>query len=65
MRHEFAIHALLVPGLLLVLFACIPVFIVVDLALARIGVYGCVWHPALFRASLFVVLFCVAGWATR
>jgi protein AaeX len=65
MFREVTIHSFLIPGLLLVLLGCVPIFVVVDLALAHLGIYRRVWHPALFRASLFVVLFCLAGWATR
>jgi protein AaeX len=65
MFREFTLFAFLVPGLLLVLVACVPVFIGIDLVLARTGLYERVWHPALFRASLFVALLCAAARITR
>jgi hypothetical protein len=29
-----------------------------DMLFARLGVYRYVWHPALFKLSVFVCLFC-------
>jgi protein AaeX len=65
MFDEITISTFLVPGLLLVLMACFPLFIALDLTLARTGTYRHVWHPALFRASLFVSIFCLASWLTH
>jgi protein AaeX len=61
MPREIAIFSLLVPSLLPVLLGCVLVFIPLDLLISRLGAYRFVWHPALFRASLFAVLFCIAG----
>jgi protein AaeX len=65
MPREIAIFSLLIPSLLLVFLACVLAFIALDLLVSRLGVYRFVWHPALFRASLFTVLFCVAGLLLR
>jgi protein AaeX len=65
MPREIAVFSLLVPGLLFILLGCAPVFVCLDLLLSRLGCYRFVWHPALFRASLFTVLFCIAGLLLR
>jgi hypothetical protein len=65
MHHEISIFAFLVPGLLVVLLVSTVVFVGIDLLLARVGTYRHVWHPSLFRASLFVALFCAASLLTR
>ena len=65
MFEDVTLFTFLVPSLLLVLLGSFPVFVALDLALARIGAYRHVWHPALFRLSLFVSLFCVASWLVR
>jgi hypothetical protein len=65
MYDDINIFTFLIPGLLFVLLGCVPIFVCMDLALAHAGVYRHVWHPALFRASLFVALFCGASWLTR
>jgi hypothetical protein len=65
MYQDITFFTFLVPSLLLVLFGSFPLFVALDLALARIGVYRHVWHPALFRLSLFVTLFCAASWLVR
>jgi protein AaeX len=65
MPREIAVFSLLMPGLLLILLGCVVVFVLLDLGLSRLGCYRFVWHPALFRASLFTVLFCIAGLLLR
>jgi protein AaeX len=65
MPREIAIGTLLLPSLLPILLGCVLVFVAVDLLISRLGVYRFVWHPALFRASLFTVLFCIAGLLLR
>jgi protein AaeX len=58
MPVEIDILGFFAPILLLVFVGCIGVFVVLDLLLARIGIYRLAWHPGLFRLALFVVLFC-------
>ena len=48
----------------------VPLFLVAGLGMllldrlfAIFGLYGLVWHPALFRVSLFVCLFALMGLA--
>jgi protein AaeX len=65
MPREIAIGTLLMPSLLPILLGCVLVFVALDLLISRLGVYRFVWHPALFRASLFTVLFCIAGLLLR
>ncbi|WP_109126062.1 DUF1656 domain-containing protein [Dyella sp. C11] len=65
MYDDVNLFTFFIPGLLFVLLGCVPIFVFLDLALARAGAYRHVWHPALFRACLFVALFCGAGWLTR
>ncbi|MDE1182136.1 DUF1656 domain-containing protein [Paraburkholderia sp.] len=57
MPGEIDLFSLLVPGLLPILAGCALLFVVLDLVLARLGVYRYAWHPALFRVALFAALF--------
>jgi len=50
-----------IPTLMLVFLLCAALTWVIDMAIARIGVYAFVLHPPLFRASLFVCLLAVIG----
>lgn len=61
MFAEFPIASLLVPGVLPAFVGCGVAFWIVDRVFARTGLYRNVWHPALFRVSVFVCLFCGAG----
>lgn len=61
MPREIAIFNLLLPSLALVLLGCGGVFVLFDLGLARVGLYRHVWHPALFRLSIFIGLFSTMG----
>lgn len=45
------------PGLLPILVGCALLFVVLDLMLAKFGLYRYTWHPSLFRVALFAVLF--------
>jgi hypothetical protein len=57
MLRETAFFSILVPALLPLFLGCIVLFLLVDKVLTRLGLYRQVWHPALFRASLFVCIF--------
>jgi hypothetical protein len=61
MPHEIAVYGVLMPGLLPVFLGCLLVMVLLDLAVGRLGLYRHVWHPALFRFSVFVCLFGIAG----
>lgn len=65
MPREIAILGFLTPALLLILLGSIALFVLLDLGLSRLGLYGHVWHASLFRAALFTSLFCVAGLLLR
>jgi hypothetical protein len=60
-----AVFSLLVPSLLPLFLGCVAAFIALDLVLSRVGLYRHVWHPALFRASLFTTLFGALGMLLR
>ncbi len=57
MPAEIEIFSFLVPYLLPVLVGCVVVFVMLDLLLARLGVYRYAWHPGLFRVALFAAMF--------
>ena len=61
MPVEIEIFGFFAPTLLPVLVACVAVFVVVDLVLARCGAYRLAWHPGLLRVGLFAALFCGAA----
>ena len=56
MQRELSIGGALVSPLLPIV-ATIPVFWLVDTLLQRFGCYRWIWHPALIRLALFVILF--------
>ena len=58
MPAEIDLFGFFAPILLLVFVGCVVVFVVLDLLLARTGIYRLAWHPGLFRLALFVALFC-------
>jgi protein AaeX len=57
MLRELSIDGVLVSSLLPYFVGTIPVFWLVDNLLQRFGWYRLVWHPALVRLALFVILF--------
>jgi hypothetical protein len=61
MPRELDILGIYVPSLLVALIAMMPVYWVLDGALARTGFYRWVWHIDLFRMCLFIVLFGMSG----
>ena len=61
MPREIALFYVLMPSLLPVFIACGALYWLLDRLLTRIGLYRRVWHPALFRAALFVCLFSGIG----
>ena len=65
MPRDIAVFSLLIPSLLPLFLGCVVVFIALDLGLSRLGLYRHVWHPSLFRASLFTTLFAAVGMVLR
>ena len=56
MPRELSLFSVLVPSLLVVVALTTALFVLLDLALSRAGMYRHVWHPALFRAALYASL---------
>ena len=65
MHREFDFTGVLVPGVLALLVVSVALWSVLDQVLVRYAVYRRVWHPSLFRLSLFLILFCVLALASR
>ncbi len=65
MHREFDFTGVLVPGALALLVASAAFWAILDQVLVRYAVYRRVWHPPLFRLSLFLILFCVLALASR
>ncbi|CAB3802966.1 Protein AaeX [Paraburkholderia ultramafica] len=61
MFTELSFISLLVPSLLPIFVGCCIAYWIADRLLGRTGLYRHVWHPALFRVSLFVSLFSGIG----
>jgi protein AaeX len=57
MLREMSIGGVLMSPLLPLFIATIVIFWLVDKLLQRVGWYRWVWHPALVRLSLFVILY--------
>ncbi|OHX12419.1 DUF1656 domain-containing protein [Chromobacterium sphagni] len=57
MPHEIAVFGILMPTLLPLFVLSMLLQIGLDWALGRLGVYEKVWHPALFRWCLLIVIF--------
>lgn len=65
MIGEVSIYGLYVPPLLLLTLAALLVMRLLNLVLARTGLYRLVWHPALFDVSLFVIVLGALTYFTR
>ncbi len=65
MLRELALFGALAPSTLLYFLAAIPLFVILDRLLARLGVYRFVWHPPLARFGLFLCLFSALVLLTR
>jgi hypothetical protein len=61
MPREISFFDAYVPTLLLLVLVAGALALVADRLLVRIGLYSLVWHPALFRVSLFVCLAALLG----
>jgi len=66
MPRESSIFDALVPSLFLLFLGCVLLQTLVDRIMGRLGVYRLVWHPPLFRLSVFCCLFGACGlWLLR
>ena len=65
MIGEVSIYGLYVPPLLLLTLAALVVSRLINLVLAKTGIYRIVWHPALFDFSLFVIVLGALTYYTR
>lgn len=65
MIGEVSLYGLYLPPLLLLTLAALLISRVLNLALARTGLYRLVWHPALFDFSLFVIVLGALAYFTR
>jgi protein AaeX len=65
MLRELALFGALAPSTLLYFLVAIPLFVILDRLLARLGVYRFVWHPPLARFGLFLCLFSALVLLTR
>ena len=61
MLREIDFLGIAFPSLLLALLLAMGTSWMLESALARVGVFRFVWYPPLFRISLNVLLFCLAG----
>jgi hypothetical protein len=61
MPREIALFDALLPSLFLAFLVSIILQTVLDRIMGRLGVYRHVWHPPLFRVSVFFCIFGVLG----
>ncbi|MDY7578389.1 DUF1656 domain-containing protein [Herbaspirillum sp. RTI4] len=61
MPREISLFGAYIPTLLLIVIATGLLTMAIDRLLVHIGWYRLVWHPALFRISLFVCLAALSG----
>jgi protein AaeX len=64
MLGEVDVLGAFVPAIAIWLIACLALFLVLDLLLAKAGFYRLFWHAALVRVALFVCVFCAGGLAS-
>lgn len=57
MPREIALHGVYLPTVTLLFLISLAVVWGLDRLLAWVGLYRFVWHPALFRVSLFACLY--------
>ncbi len=61
MPLEISLFDAYVPAIFVIMIIAGLITLLLDPLLARIGLYDAVWHPSLFRVSLFVCLLCTFG----
>ncbi len=61
MPREFELFGIILPSLIPLLLLAGGISWCLDSLLARTGFFQFVWHPALFRISVTILLFCGFG----
>lgn len=61
MPREFSLLDALMPTMFLAFLASVLLQAILDRIMGRLGVYRYVWHPSLFRVSIFFCIFGVFG----
>ncbi len=61
MHRELALFDALVPSIFWAFLFSVVLQVLVDRVMGWCGVYRYVWHPPLFRVSVFVCIFVVCG----
>ena len=61
MPREFSLLDALVPSLFLAFLVSVFLQTILDRIMGRVGVYRHVWHPPLFRVSVFFCIFGICG----
>ena len=61
MPREFSLLDALMPTMFLAFVASVVLQTILDRIMGRIGVYRHVWHPPLFRVSVFFCIFGICG----
>ncbi|AJJ11058.1 hypothetical protein CH64_2153 [Yersinia rohdei] len=57
MPHELSFGGIYVPGPLALIILMLPLFWLLDLGLARMGLYRRAIHPSLIRVALFILIY--------
>ena len=65
MLRELALFGALAPSLLLYFLFAIPLFVMIDRLVARLGIYRLLWHPPLARFGIFLGVFSSLVFLTR
>jgi len=65
MLREIVLFGALAPSLLLYFLGAIPLFVLADRLVTRLGVYRLVWHPPLARFGLFLCIFSTLVFSMR
>jgi len=61
MPREFPLLDALVPTLLVVFLLSLVMQVILERVFGRLGFYRLIWHPPLFRVSVFVCIFGIFG----
>lgn len=63
MPREISFFDAYIPTLLLAVLVAGVIALMIDRVLGRLGLYDLVWHPALFRMSMFTCIAALLGLA--
>jgi hypothetical protein len=61
--RECSVAGVYIPSLMVVFVLCVALTWLLDQIIARLGAYRFIWHPPLFRVSLFTCVLTLAGLA--